>query len=477
MKKLFLSILMLSLMASCGNKKTESKDVAIEDKANITQTLDVGKIETVEVNAEGVGALPSVAINEALKNAIAQVNGVSIDSSSVNMNLYVSSSANVDIDSANGKDSAKATELIQSKGFADQIVTKSAGVVQSFKVNNVIPPTSNQSLYKVEITASISKFKASADANKIKIVVAPLKSTQSSFNIGGKQIPANIVLEPVRQQLIDSLTNSGRFTVLDRDFTKDINDELDVISSGQASNTNIAKIGQALSADLVWVGVVNQMSYDKSVRHLNTSDRDLVGFSGNWSFSEKLINLTTRQIVISNAVNGTFPTIDPTTLGATFDEGATLKSVQNEIVSKATQAIILKTFPISIVQIDGNDVILSQGEGSLVKDNAYKVVKLGKEIKDPQTGQSLGNSEFDCCEVLITKVTPKLSYGTLQNLKTNLDGINPNLLQLRESVKTKSFQKDESLTNVTSKTKSKNKTVSDVESNSSSLTSKQDKDW
>lgn len=290
--------------------------------------------------------------------------------------------------------------------------------------------------YSVEIEAKIAKFKAPEDAGKIKIVVAPLKSETATFDIGGRQVPAEQILSPIRQQIIDSLTQTGRFTVLDRQFEGELQSELDMIGSGKTVNTDFAKLGQALSADIVWVGVVNNLGYNKHVRKLQTSDRSLVSYSGGWSVSQRLINLATRQIMQSNTLQGKPPSIAPTTLGANFNEHSVLKDMENEIAKKATEAIIQQTFPISIIERNGNSVVLSQG-GQAVKQNArYMVYLQGKELKDPQTGQSLGNTESPCCEVVINRVTPKLSYGTLENVQVDLNSVQPGALQVKESLGT-----------------------------------------
>ena len=42
--------------------------------------------------------------------------------------------------------------------------------------------------------------------------------------------------------------------------------------------------------------------------------------------------------------------------------------------------------------------------------------------------------ESDCCDVTITRVMPKISYGTLSNVKIKLEGIKPGVLQVREQL-------------------------------------------
>jgi hypothetical protein len=83
-------------------------------------------------------------------------------------------------------------------------------------------------------------------------------------------------------------------------------------------------------------------------------------------------------------------------------------------------------------------VVLSQGGQAVTENGRYQIYLQGKEIKDPQTGQSLGNMESLCCEVTITRVTPNLSYGTLDNVKVNLDSAVPGSLQIREAIVAKS---------------------------------------
>ena len=481
MKKLaMVSLLCLGLVA-CG-KKEEAAPVKETPAAgpNLTQQPDVGQVEQVDVSASGSGMTPGAAINDALKTAIMQVNGTKVNASSANLNTFSQVTANLDVETSEGSDSLKATATVQGSHFAEQIVTQSKGLVSSFKVVKVTTPAGKGGLYMVDIAAKIAKFKAPADSGKIKIVVAPLRSDRSSFDIGGRHVPAAEVLNGLRQQIIDSLSQSGRFTVLDRQFEGELQNELDMISSGQTVNTDFAKLGQALSADLVWVGVVNNLSYEKHARKLQTSERELVSYSGGWSVSQRMINLATRQIVQSATLQGTAPSVAPTTLSQGIDEGATLRTMQGEIVKRASEAILLQTFPISVVQRDGMAVVLSQGGSSVVEGARYKIYLQGKEIKDPQTGQSLGNMESVCCEVVINRVTPKLSYGTLENVTAKLDGVVPGALQLREAVTAKPAPaKDEGATATTASAAEKPKAERKAAAKAAPATSGEPKkeDW
>ena len=430
-----LAALLVALLVGC-NKTTDTAAPAAPALAgpNLTAQPDVGHIEQVGVTASGSGITPGAAINDALKTAIMQINGTKIQANSASLQTFDKVTAQLDMASANGSDSATATATVQGSHFAEQIVAQSQGLVSSFKVMKMSPPADKGGLYTADISATIAKFKAPADSGKIKIVVAPLRSSQTSFDIGGRAVPAAVVLGQLRQQVIDALTQSGRFTVLDREFASELEGELELITSGKAVNTDFAKLDQALTADLVWVGTVNDLGYQRQARTLRTSDRELVSYSGGWSISQRMINLATRQILQSGTIDGRAPSIAPTTMSSGINADAVLQGMRTDMAKRTADAILLQTFPISVVERDGLDVILSQGGTALEQGARYRLYLQGNELKDPQTGQSLGNTESVCCEVLINRVTPKLSYGVLENLTAKLDGVVPGALQVRELV-------------------------------------------
>jgi len=454
MKNLLLFALLLATLSGCDKKISNpfAKSDAAQSAAATTaqpQTIsasqastptgpsgmpDVGKVEHIAVNAKGVGMTPGAAVNEALKNAVMQVNGVTVDAASANLNVVAHATSTVDVYSNRGHDSAKATETLQGQAYADAIVTESHGMISSFRITNIVAPAKDGGNYAVDIEAKVAKYAAPADAGKIKIVVAPIRTKAKSFDIGGRAVPASEVLDTLHRQIVDALAQTGRFTVLDREYTADIENELDMINSGQTVNTDVAKLGQALSADLVWVGEINSLAYTRSARELRSSDRELVSYAGGWSMSQRMINLATRQIQQSSSLKGAAPSLAATTMSRGIDANQTLVNMEADIAKKATEAILLRTFPISIVERTGNQVILSQGGSVLKPKTRYRVYMLGKELKDPQTGQSLGKTEEPCCEVVIDRVTPNLSYATLENVQVPLDNVPAGNLQLREAL-------------------------------------------
>jgi curli biogenesis system outer membrane secretion channel CsgG len=420
------------LVAACG-KKTDVPVASFVAPAPISPAPlvpvppvapipDVGKLEEVTVTSRGSGPTAGMAVEEAMKLAILEVNGAAIDSSSIALKFGLDVAADMTEASLRGA------------AFAEAITQHSRGAVTHFKLVSMTEPADKGGPYKVTIEAAIARFAALADAKRIKIVVAPLRVSAASFVFGSQTVPAATVAADIRQQLIDALTATGRFSVLDRDFGAEVEQELDLIASGQTPNPEMAKLSQVLSADIVWVGTINQIAYRRNARKLVSSDRKLVSYSGGWSVSQRILNVATRQILMSSTLQARSPDTEPTTLDLVIDGAQIARSMESAIATDTMVAILGRTFPVTIIAKDGLSVVLSQGGQSVRESARYAVVSMGQEMTDPQTQQSLGRIESPCCEVVIDKVGPTMAYGHLENAKLALDAATPANLQVRGEI-------------------------------------------
>ena len=414
------------VLSACG-KKDETKAVdssAAPSQASPVATVpDVGGITHVQVSTQGIGATPDAAVQAALRLAIQEVNGESIDASSIAVKFG--------LDVVSGQDEAS----LKGDAFAEAIATSSKGTISNFRLVSLVEPASAGQPYKANVEASIAKFNAPADSKKIKIVISPLHVPANAFDVAGNAVPAAKIAGEVRQRLIDALTATGRFSVLDRDFGPEVQSELDLVASGQTPSDQMAKLSQTLSADIVWVGTINDFGYHRNAQHLQMSGRDLVSYSGGWSVSHRILNVSTRQIMLSDTLQEQMPATEPTTMDRGVDGPALTSKMESEVVDRTVSAILSRTFPLVVVSKDGTNVILSQGGQAVKAGASYAIVSLGKELKDPQTGESLGRTETPCCDVVIDRVTDKLAYGHLENAKIDLASVDPVGLQVREELK------------------------------------------
>ncbi|MEJ8859950.1 CsgG/HfaB family protein [Variovorax robiniae] len=415
-----------TILAACGKQQApaEKAPTAVTAATNVAPPVpDVGKVVNVPTNAIGFGASPGEAVAEALKLAILQVNGAAIQSTTV--------SAKYGLDVSLNQDSAS----LRANAFADIVKQRSGGVVQNFKLVELQEPTKGTNHYKATIEAQIAKFTPSADMQKIKVVIGPIHFDGATVPMGDRTVSSAEIGATLRQRISDALVQTGRFDVLDREMSPEIEQELSMISSGQAPSAELAKLSQAASADIGWSGRVSTLAYNRHVRKLQTSDRELVSYEGGWAISEKLVNVATRQVMASESLRGVAPSVAPTTLSQGVDSIKVLEDICSDIVNQVVTSVLRRTFPVTVVSRDGTNVVLSQGGQSMKEGNRYRVVAMGAEMKDPQTGQSLGRVEQPYGELVVDRVTPNLSYGHLENVHVNLDALPVGGLQLRDEVK------------------------------------------
>ena len=271
-----------------------------------------------------------------------------------------------------------------------------------------------RSYWKVKLRAEIAQYKAPDEKGQPKIVVVLPKTLMQSYPVGDSQVPADEVARAVRGRLSDILTQTKRFIVLDREFGTDMQAEIDRINSGNVRAQDSARIGQQLATDLLLIPTLERFEYPKSVRKLRMSDRELVSYSGGGRITLRLINAATGQVVMSQSFEHALASADPSTMPRVIDGKNMAAGMMDSLATQIGGAIVTEIFPVSVVSLDGDQVVLSQGGQSLQVGQRWKAVFLGEELKDPQTGNSLGRKETPVGTIRIDRVAAQTSYGTVE---------------------------------------------------------------
>lgn len=398
------------------------------DRANAAEgTLaapnpSAGQVEHVTVRVTGEGASVTAAVDQAIQLAIEQVNGKTLSASSVQFQggmAVAVGSQHVDVSSS---------------AFANLVATHTQGAVSEFRLVSQTP-TSAQGLVSVTIEAKVAKFVAPESASRLRLVVAPLRSHSASFSVDSAQITAGDLEQQLQQSLTNALTQTGRLAILDREFGAEVDSEMDLIASGKVAHEDFARLGHQLAADYLLVGQIDRFGYERHERAMRTSDRTIVSYTGGAALTLRLVNVATGQVEQAETVAISAPETNPTTLGTTVNTKEVADTLENRLAEETAHRIMARLFPVTILAVDGADVVLSQGGKSVVEGQQYQVVALGKELKDPQTGQSLGRIDKPCCTVAITRVTAQLSYGHVVTSQMDVAAaFRPGALELRDAV-------------------------------------------
>ena len=276
--------------------------------------------------------------------------------------------------------------------------------------------------WEVKIAVDVAKYREAPGAKLTRVVVALPRVKMDSYRVGDSSISSTEIAVQVRTALDDAMVQTHRFTVLDRDATEEMGQEIELIESGNAKREDTARLGQQLAADLIVIPTIDRFEYLRHEHQLRLSDRTLASYSGGGALSFRVVNAVTGQIVLSQSFDYALPDTAPTTLGASADGPRLAGEMMQALDGAIVGAILRSTFPLSIVQRDGRNVVINQGGDLVLEATTYQAVNMGKEVIDPQSGLSLGPTETPCCTVKIDRVTPNLSYGHIVETDADTSG-------------------------------------------------------
>jgi len=488
-------IVALTLLAGCGQKEENAKAPAPEQTKQAEPAKngpsDFGGVTKVSREADGIGSTQELAVIAALQSAVAQVNGVRVASQLQSLRTGLDVSVNGQ-DAGSTRSEAFAQRLIA----ASQGVVQSYEIISSEEVDKVDEETTARvrasdggysysaaaslegkvsesasaprrsfegsasyreqasvdvkrgassyssdesrkkmrSYWKVRIRADIPQYRAPEEQGRPKIVVALPKTLAASYAVGDGKTSAPEVADAVRGRLSDILTQTKRFIVLDREFGSDLQAEIDHINSGNVRVQDSARIGQQLATDLILIPVIERFEYPRHVQRLRMSDRELVSYSGGGRITLRLVNATTGEVVMSDSFEHKLASADPSTMPRVVDGKNMAAEMMDALSGQIGSAIVNEIFPITVVSMTGDQVVLSQGGESLQAGQRWQAVYLGEELKDPQTGRSLGRQEAPIGTIRIDRVSTQTSYGTLEEGSAGLAGrpFQPGSIALRQ---------------------------------------------
>ena len=385
------------------------------------------KIIYVEKQVTGIGENYKMALRDAIKEAISQVNGLTQETTSIIKTIEKTITDN------EGDDNFSSTD------FQENIKEKSKGSVKSYEI--LRQGKNLDGFIEVEIKAIIAKFALSKDAKRKRIAVLPLRQTIDSSSID--PIKASRMLN---QSLTNYLVQTRKFTVLDRDFDEEVFSELDNLSES-ANIEDQAKIGQKLFADYILVGRLEAFDIQETEKKYLTSDVIKKVKTGIIDFNYRIIDVPTKQIKYASKIREEINLKKQSQPMAFFIEQSSLK---------IGQEILYAIYPILIEKIKGDIAYLGQGGMQIEIGDIYDIYEMSDEvIKDSRTGEKLGKMEFKVGEAEIIDKNAKFSIAKINSN----DDLSENFKPVKYYVKPSKEQRKEEKT---SKKKKKKKKIDEV---------------
>ena len=361
--------------------------------------LSYAEITYVEVNAKGKSDSYDLALKKALKEAISKVNGVSLKTESVLETIDKSITTN--------EGSSGSLE----RNLNEKISEKSGGSIKSFEVLNEYKDANG--LQIVEIRATVAKYKLSKTANRKRMAIVPFRINLNEISIFGKSgfDDANNLRKFLNQEFINYFVQTRKFTILDREFDKEIADELQNLENSEKIEDQV-KIGQQLFADYILVGNLDFLVLEEIEKKFLTSEKILKKKIGSLNFSYRIIDVPTGQIKYSSKVN---LEVD------VKKQNQPIPYLFNMTAKNAGLEIMYAIYPILVEKIEDDMLFLGQGGNQIKIDDVFTIYeRTDSKIKDSYTGETLGNVEKVVGKATIIDSNSKFSVAQIIEQKYDL---------------------------------------------------------
>ena len=357
------------------------------------------QITYVEINAKGKAESYEIALKKALKEAISKVNGVTLKTESVLETIDKSLTTNEGSSASLGRD------------LKEKISEKSGGSIKSFDILKEYEDANG--LQVVEIRATVAKYKLSKTANRKRMAIVPFRVNLDEISIFGKRgfDDADNLIKFINQEFTNYFVQTRKFTILDREFDKEIAAELMNLDNSEKIEDQV-KIGQKLFADYIIVGRLDFLVLEKIEKKFLTSDKILKKEIGTLNFSYRVIDVPTGQIKYSSKVALEVDIKKQT---------QPIPYLFNLTAQEAGLEIMYAIYPILVEKIEDDLLYLGQGGNQIKVDDNFTIYeRTDSKIKDTYTGETLGNVEKVVGKATIIDSNAKFSVAQITEQKYDL---------------------------------------------------------
>ena len=357
-----------------------------------------GELEYIVKETQGRGTALSEAINDALLEAIGQVNGKQLKGET--------SRATEEVSEVEGKESS----YYSSEAFAQKIQERTEGAVKDYRL---VQKRETETGWEVVVRARIAKYEKSPSSSRKRIAIMPVRLMADSYTLSGEPVSKEKVSVAVNQKLSDYLTQTRKFSILDREYMRETLGEKELIRSDQTPAEDTARLGQQLAADYVLVGTLRALAYSEIEEKSRASNRVYTKGAGRAELGFRLINVATQQVAVSDTATVKISE-------APLSGSRALSNLAEALGEKISHRIHSQIYPVLVVAVNDERLVLGQGGDGLARGERYKLYKYGEKTRDPYTGEVLGRVEEYVGKVQIERVTEKQAYARVVESKENV---------------------------------------------------------
>ena len=263
--------------------------------------------------------------------------------------------------------------------------------------------------------------------------------TVSSFGgtVEYSSAEAGVPVNGIEAIVIDALSQTNRFRLVERAALDSVLDEQDLAASGRVAAPSGAATGNVLGAEYLVQVVVTDYEANTSgksggvgglLRKVPVVGGIKAGSSrGRVGLNIRLIDAETSEITFSKQIEAIIKESNFGFAGAGWTSDALLGGflssyaktpIGQAVIAGVNQGVfeLIKEIGAkppegSIVKADANQVFLNIGGDAVGVGDRFQVMRMGEELIDPDTGISLGGSMTSLGELEVAQVQEKFSIA------------------------------------------------------------------
>ncbi len=290
---------------------------------------------------------------------------------------------------------------------------------------------SQASLMGGELPEGEFRSKVEAFANKefkpAKLAVLPLDTKGARFYYFGDMVSSKDIASKFEQYLITSLSKTGKFDLLDRNYESQYSKEVQLILDSSPIDNILGKLDKVQGADYIMVGRLVDFGVSKDSRYIEAASTTSQRYNAHLRLEYRIINLASREIAYSDQMDvvlddeqlkGIVPD-----LMYSSDRQAGEQEIKYTVTSLAAgrtaSKILEEMFPIRVVASQGDTIAINAGRDILEQGQKITVFSQGEDISDPYTGSNLGSFDSEAAVARITRTEAAVSYAQVLAGKAN----------------------------------------------------------
>jgi len=247
------------------------------------------------------------------------------------------------------------------------------------------------------------------------MVVMPFRSLTDKVDVFGQPLQLGPACETIADKLNENLTQTRRFTMLDRAFNAETSAELSRLNLENASTGDMSRLQKLLVTDYMVTGTVKMYpspstSYNKWTGVTTQNDGPFL------EIAYRVILVPTTQLKWAGTIIVPYSACRGDSLDMVIASGMSVAA------QEVCHDIVNDIYPMRVTAKTTYELVLNQGGKNVRMGEMFDVFRQGETIKDVASGETLGASEEKIATIQVTRVDSKMSYAVVVE-GTSLDQV------------------------------------------------------